>query len=170
MKAEVDILMAIHLAKKTWISVRPHVLIGAFMKAGFKSTLIQPVMQPLEDKCDLFEDFTHDVSIDDSLFEEEIACLEFDEENEFVSNQAKHHKEDDREAVNAPEVISIRETQKLLDQLKLFALVNTRTSGRLLECTIDLNSAFVDFQRRAKLRQTTICNLQRFLQFCGALN
>ncbi|VDP92714.1 unnamed protein product [Echinostoma caproni] len=79
MKAEVNILMAMHLVKKAWVSVHPDVLINAFMKAGFKSTLIQPVMQPSEDKCDLIEDFTH-VSIDDRLFEEEIACLEYDEE------------------------------------------------------------------------------------------
>ncbi|VDP74273.1 unnamed protein product [Echinostoma caproni] len=132
MKAEVDIRMAMHLVKKAWVSVRPHVLINAFMNAGFKSTLIQTVMQPPEDKCDLIEDFTH---------------------YEFVSHQAKHGKEDDEcDAVNAPEVISIKEVQKLLDQLKLFALANARSSGRLLECTIDLGSAFVDFLRRAKLR------------------
>ncbi|VDP80946.1 unnamed protein product [Echinostoma caproni] len=70
MKVEVDILMAIHLVKKAWVSVHPHVLINAFMKAGFKSTLIQPVMQPPEDKCDLIEEFTHYVSIDDHPFEE----------------------------------------------------------------------------------------------------
>ncbi|VDP77418.1 unnamed protein product [Echinostoma caproni] len=106
----------------------------SFMKAGFKSTLIQPVMQPPEDKCDLMEDFTHYVSIDDRLFEE-ITCLEFDDEeslDEFASNQAKHRKEDEYEAMNAPEVISIREAQKLLDQLKLFALANARSSGQLL--------------------------------------
>ncbi|VDP72981.1 unnamed protein product [Echinostoma caproni] len=129
------------------------------MKAGFKSTLIQPVMQPPEDKCDLIEDFTHSVSIGDRLFEEEIASLEFDNEeslDEFVSNQVEHRNDGECEAVDAPEVISIREVQKLLDQLKLFASVNALSSGRLLERTIDLNSAFVDFQRRAKLRQTTI--------------
>ncbi|VDP89293.1 unnamed protein product [Echinostoma caproni] len=50
MKAEVDILMAVHLIKKAWVSVHPHVLINAFMKPGFNSTLILPVMQPREDK------------------------------------------------------------------------------------------------------------------------
>ncbi|VDP92731.1 unnamed protein product [Echinostoma caproni] len=95
------------------------------MKAGFKSTLIQPVMQPPEDKCGLIEEFTHNVSIDDHLFEE-IACLEVDDEN-----QAKHSKEEDEwEAMNASEVISIREAHKLLDQLRLFALANARSSGR----------------------------------------
>ncbi|VDP66740.1 unnamed protein product [Echinostoma caproni] len=69
MKSEVDILMAMHLVKKAWVSAHPDVLINAFMKAGFKSTLIQPVKQPPEDKCDLIEDFTHYVSIDD-LYEE----------------------------------------------------------------------------------------------------
>ncbi|VDP90670.1 unnamed protein product [Echinostoma caproni] len=78
MKAVVDILK--YLVKEAWVSVYPHVLINAFMKPGFKSTLIQPVMQPPEDKCDLIEDFTHYVSIDDRLFEEEIACLEFDDQ------------------------------------------------------------------------------------------
>ncbi|VDP89630.1 unnamed protein product [Echinostoma caproni] len=43
MKAEVDILTAIHLVKKAGASVHPHVLINAFMKAGFESTLIQSV-------------------------------------------------------------------------------------------------------------------------------
>ncbi|VDP26228.1 unnamed protein product [Echinostoma caproni] len=167
MKPEVDILMAMHLIKKAWVSVHPHVLFNAFMKARFKSTLMQPVMQPPEDKCDFIENFTDYVSIDDRLFGEEIACLEFDDEevgylkflyqvsfqslDEFVSHQAKHRK-DECEAVNVPEVISIRETQKLFHQLKLFALANARSSGRLLECTIDLNSAFVDSQRRTKLR------------------
>ncbi|VDP70163.1 unnamed protein product [Echinostoma caproni] len=75
MKVEVDILMTIHLVKKAWVSAHPHVLINAFMKAGFKSTLIQPLMQPPEDKNDLIVDFTHYVIID-----EEIACLELDEE------------------------------------------------------------------------------------------
>ncbi|VDP90912.1 unnamed protein product [Echinostoma caproni] len=46
MKAEVNILMVMHLVKKSWVSVHPHVLINAFMKAGFKFTLIQPMMQP----------------------------------------------------------------------------------------------------------------------------
>uniref|UniRef100_A0A183AUU6 ANF_receptor domain-containing protein n=1 Tax=Echinostoma caproni TaxID=27848 RepID=A0A183AUU6_9TREM len=96
MKAEVDILMPMHLVKKTWVSVHPHVLINAFMKAGFKSTLIQPVMQPLEDKCDLIEDFTHYVSTDYRLFEEEIARLEFEYEelnNDHCeySNSTAHH-------------------------------------------------------------------------------
>ncbi|VDP79890.1 unnamed protein product [Echinostoma caproni] len=59
MKVTADILMAIRLVKKAWVSVHPQVLINAFMKAGFKSTLIQPVMQPPEDKCDLIKDFSH---------------------------------------------------------------------------------------------------------------
>ncbi|VDP93388.1 unnamed protein product [Echinostoma caproni] len=80
MKAEMDIIMAMHLVKKAWVSVHSHVLIKAFMKAEFKSILIQPVMQPPEDKCDLIEDFTHYVSTDDRHFEEKIACLEFDDE------------------------------------------------------------------------------------------
>ncbi|VDP89570.1 unnamed protein product [Echinostoma caproni] len=106
MKAEVNILVAKHLVKKAWL----------------KSTLIQPVMQPPEDKCYLIEDFAHYVSIDDSLLEEEIACLVFDDE--------EHRKEaDECEAVNAPEVIPIGEAQKLLNQLKLFALTNARNSG-----------------------------------------
>ncbi|VDP85105.1 unnamed protein product [Echinostoma caproni] len=104
----------------------------SFMKAGYRSTLIQPVMQPLGDKCGLVEDFTHYVSVDDRLFEEEIACLEFyDEESldEFISSQAKHRKEEDKcETVNVPQVISIREAQKLLDPWKLFALANVRSS------------------------------------------
>ncbi|VDP90278.1 unnamed protein product [Echinostoma caproni] len=57
MKAEVDILMAMHLVKKAWVSVHPHLPVNAFMKAGFKPTLIQPMMQPPEDKYDLIEDF-----------------------------------------------------------------------------------------------------------------
>ncbi|VDP78216.1 unnamed protein product [Echinostoma caproni] len=44
-KAKVDILMAVYLVKKAWASAHPHVLSKAFMKAGFKSTLIQPVMR-----------------------------------------------------------------------------------------------------------------------------
>ncbi|VDP72976.1 unnamed protein product [Echinostoma caproni] len=59
MKAEMDVLMAMHLVKKAWVSVDPRVLINAFIKAGFKSTLIQPVIQQPEDKCDLMEDFIH---------------------------------------------------------------------------------------------------------------
>ncbi|VDP79021.1 unnamed protein product [Echinostoma caproni] len=95
------------------------------MKAGFTSTLIQPVLQPPEDKCDLMEDFTHYVSIDDRLFEEEIACFRDNDQevgylkflyqvsfwslDEFVSHQAKHRNEEDEyEAVDSPEVISIR--------------------------------------------------------------
>ncbi|VDP75538.1 unnamed protein product [Echinostoma caproni] len=66
------------MVKKASASVHLHVLINAFMKAGFKETLIQPVMQPPKDKRDLIEDFTHYVSIDERQFEEEIACLEFD--------------------------------------------------------------------------------------------
>ncbi|VDP88361.1 unnamed protein product [Echinostoma caproni] len=126
MKAEVYIFMIMHLTKKAWVSVHPYVLINAFMKAGFESTLMQ---QP-EDKCDLIENFTQYVSIVDRVFEEEIACLEFydgESLDEFVSNQAKHRKEDECEAVNAPEVISIREAHILLDQLKLFALANAQT-------------------------------------------
>ncbi|VDP83622.1 unnamed protein product [Echinostoma caproni] len=85
MKAEVDILMAMYLVKKAWVSAYSHVLINAFMKAGFKFTLIQSVMQPPEDKCDLIEDFTCVVSISDRLFEEEIACLKSGMKNlEFV--------------------------------------------------------------------------------------
>ncbi|VDP74567.1 unnamed protein product [Echinostoma caproni] len=161
MKAEVDVLMDMRLVKK----------------AGFKPTLIQSVMQPPKDKCDLIEDFTHYVSTDDRLFEEEIVYLEFMMEkwvtqnywikslfkssDEFVSNQAKNRKEDEYEAVSAPEAISMREAQTLLDQLKLFALANARSWGRSLECTIYLNSAFVDFQRRAKLRQTKIYDFSK---------
>ncbi|VDP86230.1 unnamed protein product [Echinostoma caproni] len=54
------------------------------MKAGFRSTLMQPVMQPPEDNT--IEDFNRYVSIGDRLFEEEIACLEFDDEEflEFI--------------------------------------------------------------------------------------
>ncbi|VDP90784.1 unnamed protein product [Echinostoma caproni] len=59
MKAEVDILMGMHLVRKAWVSVHPHVLINAFMKAGFKSTSIQSVMQLPEGEWDLIEDFTH---------------------------------------------------------------------------------------------------------------
>ncbi|VDP75764.1 unnamed protein product [Echinostoma caproni] len=51
MEAEMDILMAMHLVTKAWMFVPPHELINAFMKAGFKFTLIQPVMEPPEDKC-----------------------------------------------------------------------------------------------------------------------
>ncbi|VDP95099.1 unnamed protein product [Echinostoma caproni] len=58
-KAEVEILITMHLVKKAWVSLHPHVMISVFRKAGFKSTLIHPAMQPLEDKCDLIEDFTH---------------------------------------------------------------------------------------------------------------
>ncbi|VDP89413.1 unnamed protein product [Echinostoma caproni] len=50
MEAEVDIPTAMHLVKKTWVSVRPHALINAFSKAEFKSTLIQAGMQPPEGK------------------------------------------------------------------------------------------------------------------------
>ncbi|VDP90320.1 unnamed protein product [Echinostoma caproni] len=39
-----------------------------------------PVMQPPEDKYDLIEDFTHYLSIGDRLLEEEITCLEFEDE------------------------------------------------------------------------------------------
>ncbi|VDP82656.1 unnamed protein product [Echinostoma caproni] len=46
MKAEVDILMVMYLVKKVSVSVHSHVLINAFMKAGFKSACIQPAMQP----------------------------------------------------------------------------------------------------------------------------
>ncbi|VDP23474.1 unnamed protein product [Echinostoma caproni] len=77
MEAEVNILMIMHLIKKAWASVHPLVLINAFMKAGFKSTLIQSVMQPPEDKFDLIEDFTPYVTV---FFEEEIVCLEFENE------------------------------------------------------------------------------------------
>ncbi|VDP73646.1 unnamed protein product [Echinostoma caproni] len=94
MKAEVDILMAMHLVKKACVSVRPHVLISAFMKEGLQFTLIRPSL-----------------------------------ELEFVLNQAKHRKDEDEcEAVNALEVISIREAQKSLDRLKPFAVVDARTS------------------------------------------
>ncbi|VDP75420.1 unnamed protein product [Echinostoma caproni] len=43
-KAEADVPMAMHLVKKAWVSVHPNVTINALMKAGFKSTLIHPVM------------------------------------------------------------------------------------------------------------------------------
>ncbi|VDP75140.1 unnamed protein product [Echinostoma caproni] len=86
LKAEVNIHMAMHVVKKAWVSVHLHVLINAFMKVGFKSTLLQPVMPPPEDKCDLIEDFTYYVPIDARLFEEEIACLEFhDEEVGYIT-------------------------------------------------------------------------------------
>ncbi|VDP70554.1 unnamed protein product [Echinostoma caproni] len=55
MEAEVDILKALHLVKKAWASLQPHIMINLFMKAGFQSTLIQPYMVPPEDKCDLIE-------------------------------------------------------------------------------------------------------------------
>ncbi|VDP18513.1 unnamed protein product [Echinostoma caproni] len=78
-KVEVKILLVKHLVKKARVFVHPHELIKALMNVGFKSTLIQSVMQPPEYKCDLIEEFTHHVSIDKRLFEE-VSRLEFDED------------------------------------------------------------------------------------------
>lgn len=86
-------------------------------------------------------------------------CIEFQFQylHELVTSQSKRRKEEEEcEAMASTKVISVSEAQKSLDQFKLFALANARVSSRLLECTIDLNSAFLDFQRRAKLRQTSI--------------
>ncbi|VDP86858.1 unnamed protein product [Echinostoma caproni] len=58
MKSEVDILMGMHLVKKACVSVHPHVLIDVFIKAGFKLTLNQSLMQPPDDDRNLIEDFT----------------------------------------------------------------------------------------------------------------
>ncbi|VDP89800.1 unnamed protein product [Echinostoma caproni] len=75
MKSEVDILIGMHLIKKAWVSVHSHVLIDAFIKAGFKPTFNQPLMRPPEDNCDLIENFTHYMSIDERLFEKEITSF-----------------------------------------------------------------------------------------------
>ncbi|VDP89082.1 unnamed protein product [Echinostoma caproni] len=71
--------MGMHLIKKAWIFVHPRLLINAFVNTGLKPTLNQPMMQTPEDKCDLIVDFTHYVSIDERLFEEEIPCLMCDD-------------------------------------------------------------------------------------------
>ncbi|VDP90290.1 unnamed protein product [Echinostoma caproni] len=126
MKAEADILVAIHLIKKAWVSVHPHVLINAFMKAGFKSTLIQPVVQPPEDKWDLVE---NSLCLLMTVFLKKKSPVW----NLMIKIQAKHRKEEDEwEAVNAPEFISIGEAQQLSDQLKLFALANDQSSDTVL--------------------------------------
>ncbi|VDP79945.1 unnamed protein product [Echinostoma caproni] len=90
------ILKCLHLVKKAWTSVHPHVLINAFIKVGFKSTLNQPMIQTPENSRDLIEDFAHYVFIDECL-SGEVACLEFHDEelDELFSNPAKRRKEED---------------------------------------------------------------------------
>lgn len=65
---------------------------------------------------------------------------------------------DEEESDNSVDVqkTSLSEAQNLLDQFKVFALENARTSGRLLECTIELNSAFTEFRQKMERKQTKI--------------
>ena len=64
-------------------------------------------------------------------------------------------EEDLDDAIDEPK-ISIAEAQNYLDRFKVFALENARVSGRLMECTIELSSAFVDFRQRTERKQTKI--------------
>ena len=52
--------------------------------------------------------------------------------------------------------MSVSEARDHLNKFKAFALQNAHASRRLLSSTIELNSAFLEFENRIERKQTTI--------------
>lgn len=80
LKIEVDLLLTMHLVRKAWLTVHPDVIIHSYSKAGFESNIKEIMVSPVAETCDLIDDFPKYVSVDDRLFEEELASLEFEDQ------------------------------------------------------------------------------------------